>query len=45
VELVHDMRVDRATADRLIGALIQKGFLRRATEQSATTDEVFEPVR
>lgn len=44
-ELVHDMRVDRATARRIIQALINKGFLRRATEQASATDEVFEPVR
>jgi hypothetical protein len=44
-ELVHDMRVDRATAARIISALIAKGFLRRATDQSSQTEEVFEPVR
>lgn len=44
-ELVHDMRVDRATATRIIGALIAKGFLRRASAQSGVTEEVFEPVR
>ena len=44
-EIVHDMRVDRPTATRIVRALIAKGFLRRATEQSAQTEEVFEPVR
>lgn len=44
-ELVHDMRVDRPTAARIISALIAKGFLRRATEQGGHTEEVFEPVR
>jgi hypothetical protein len=44
-ELVHDMRVDRATAARIIGALIAKGFLRRAADQSSQVEEVFEPVR
>ncbi len=44
-ELVHAMRVDRVTARRLIEALIQKGFLRRATDQTTATEEVFEPVR
>jgi len=44
-ELVHEMRVDRPTAARIIRALVAKGFLRRATEQSSPTEEVFEPVR
>lgn len=44
-ELVHDMRVDRPTATRIIRALIAKGFLRRATDQSTHPEEVFEPVR
>jgi len=44
-EIVHDMRVDRPTARRILDGLIRKGFLRRATEQSGATDEVFEPVR
>ena len=43
-ELVHDMRVDRATAQRIIAALIRKGFLRRGADQSSA-DEVFEPVK
>ena len=44
-EIVHDMRVDRPTAGRIIRALIAKGFLRRATEQAGHAEEVFEPVR
>jgi hypothetical protein len=44
-EVVHDMRVNRATAKRIIEGLIRKGFLRRATDQSGYTEEVFEPVR
>lgn len=44
-ELVHDMRVDRPTAKRIIDGLIRKGFLRPATEQTGQTEEVFEPVR
>ncbi|HVM61039.1 MAG TPA: MarR family transcriptional regulator [Verrucomicrobiae bacterium] len=44
-ELVHDMRVDRVTAGRIIRALVDKGFLRRASDQSSQTEEVFEPVR
>jgi len=43
-ELVHEMRVDRPTAARIINALLNKGFLRRATEADPTA-EVFEPVR
>jgi hypothetical protein len=44
-ELVHDMRVDRPTAGRILNALIRKGFLRRGADQSAAQEEVFEPVR
>src|SRR5262245_804281 len=43
-ELVHEMRVDRVTADRMINALVQKGFLRSSANGDAL-DEVFEPVR
>lgn len=42
-ELVHEMRVDRATAGRIIAVLIRQGFLRRAS--TVNTEEVFEPVR
>ena len=44
-EIVHDMRVDRPTAGRILRALIAKGFLRRATEHPSQAEEVFEPVR
>jgi DNA-binding MarR family transcriptional regulator len=44
-EIVHDMRVDRATARRILDGLIAKGFLRRATDQPGAAEEVFEPVR
>ena len=44
-ELVHDMRVDRTTAHRILEALIAKGFVRRGTDQAGATDEVFEPVK
>jgi len=44
-ELVHDMRVDRATAHRILELLIAKGFVRRATDQAGATEEVFEPVK
>ncbi|HUJ09553.1 MAG TPA: hypothetical protein VL171_05955 [Verrucomicrobiae bacterium] len=44
-ELVRDARVDRPTAGRIVSALIAKGFLRRASIEGGTTEEVFEPVR
>jgi hypothetical protein len=44
-EIVHDMRVDRTTARRILDGLIAKGFLRRATDQSSAAEEVFEPVK
>ncbi len=44
-EVVHEMRVDRPTARRILDVLIRKGFLRRATGSQGATDEVFEPVR
>jgi uncharacterized membrane protein len=43
-ELVHEMRVDRITADRMINALVHKGFL-RSSANSGMVDEVFEAVR
>ncbi len=43
-ELVHEMRVDRVTADRMINALVRKGFLRSSASRD-NFDEVFEPVR
>jgi len=44
-ELVHDMRVDRTTAHRILEALIAKGFVRRGSDQAGATEEVFEPVK
>ena len=44
-ELVHDMRVDRITAHRILEALIARGFIRRGAEQAGASDEVFEPVK
>jgi len=44
-EIVHEMRVDRPTAARIIRALIAKGFLRRGADSASHTEEVFEPVR
>lgn len=44
-ELVHEMRVDKATAQRIIHALIQKGFLRRGAHPSNQVEEVFDPVQ
>ncbi|MEI8314429.1 MAG: hypothetical protein WCG79_03160 [Verrucomicrobiota bacterium] len=44
-ELVHDMRVDRLTAHRILEALIAKGFVRRSSDQAGATEEVFEPVK
>lgn len=43
-ELVHEMRVDLATAQRIIDALLQKGFL-RSTSNRSHAEEVFEPVQ
>ena len=43
-ELVHMMRIDRITADRIIQRLIDKGFLRSSTD-GAQAEVVFEPVR
>jgi len=43
-ELVHEMRVDLTTAERIIEALLRKGFL-RSSAKSGTAEEVFEPVQ
>ena len=43
-ELVHLMRVDRITADRIIQRLIEKGFL-RASADGSQAEEVFDPVQ
>ena len=44
-EIVHEMRVDRATAERIIQGLIRKGFLRTSAESHSRTEEVFDPVK
>lgn len=44
-ELIHDMRVDRVTARRILDALIAKGFIRRGSDQSGAAEEVFQPVK
>lgn len=44
-EIVHEMRVDKPTARRIIEALIQKGFLRRSVHPESQVEEVFEPVQ
>ena len=43
-ELVHLMRIDRVTADRIIQRLIEKGFLRTSATGSHA-EEVFDPVQ
>lgn len=43
-ELVHLMRVDRATADRIIQTLVRKGFLRTSAQRDEA-EEVFDPVQ
>jgi hypothetical protein len=43
-ELVHLMRVDKPTADRIVQALIRKGFLRTSAKRNEA-EEVFDPVQ
>lgn len=43
-ELIHQMRVDRVTANRMIEVLIQKGFLRSTAERS-NAEPVFDAVK
>ena len=43
-ELVHMMRVDKPTANRIIQALIRKGFLRTSADRDEA-EEVFDPVQ
>jgi DNA-binding MarR family transcriptional regulator len=43
-ELVHLMRVDRVTANRIIQRLIEKGFLRTSADRTQA-EEVFDPVQ
>ena len=43
-EIIHLMRVDRMTADRIISALVEKGFLKSSSRRSET-EEVFDAVK
>lgn len=43
-ELVHLMRVDISTANRIIQALVRKGHLRTSADRDKA-EEVFDPVR
>ena len=43
-ELVHLMRVDRLTADRIISVLLEKGFLKSSSKRN-NTEEVFDAVK
>ncbi len=43
-ELIHLMRVDRLTAERIIAALVEKGFLKSSSRRSET-EEVYDVVR
>jgi len=43
-ELIHEMRVDKLTADRIIEALLQKGFL-RASSGNTNVEEVYDVVQ
>ena len=43
-ELIHEMRVDQVTANRIIEALLQKGFL-RSSSGNTNAEEVYEVVQ
>ena len=43
-ELIHEMRVDRVTANRIIDELLRKGFL-RSSGNSTSAEEFYESVR
>ena len=43
-ELIHEMRVDKVTANRILDALLQKGFL-RSSSGNTNAEEVFEVVQ
>ena len=43
-ELIHLMRVDRLTADRLIAVLVEKGFLKSSARRN-DAEEVFDVVK
>jgi hypothetical protein len=43
-ELIHEMRVDKLTANRIIEALLQKGFL-RSSSGNTNAEQVYDVVR
>lgn len=43
-ELIHLMRVDRLTADRIIAVLVEKGFLKSSARRSEA-EQVFDVVK
>ncbi len=43
-ELIHLMRVDRLTANRIIAVLMEKGFLKSSSKRN-DTEEVFDAVK
>jgi hypothetical protein len=43
-EIVHEMRVDKGTADQIMQVLLRKGFV-RSSRSGGTTEESFEPTR
>jgi hypothetical protein len=43
-ELIHLMRVDRVTADRIIAILLEKGFLKSSAKRSEA-EQVFDVVK
>lgn len=43
-EIVHEMRVDKVTAEQIIQVLLRKGFV-RSSRSEGTTEESFEPTR
>ena len=43
-EIIHLMRVDRVTADRIIAVLVEKGFLKSSARRDET-EQVFDVVK
>ena len=43
-ELIHLMRVDRVTADRIIAVLLEKGFLKSSAKRNEA-EQVFDVVK
>ena len=43
-ELIHEMRVDQTTANRIIEALLQKGFL-RSSSGNTNAEEIYDVVQ